>query len=527
MKALMTNYLKSVAELCMELEIRFVYYRAPIKPIRDNQKSEKTYRMKKEQASANPYLSGKGVSNSDLRGNIHLGFSAYDLKKKSIVDLKDKINEKKQPQFKAYVFNEFMPTGERGFQVSPIAEVRADNVLTNIVPNPMKTKISFLEIHYHYSLIDEREDCSYELLPATARKKMQIFRERFLRLTDIFFENGSEKMTFSKVQDIEKNSGVYKNRQIKKQGLFYKQEEGSKRKKHVKKYVSSDTRKKDYMKNVRQAVDLIRKNQFRKVVLSRVRAKSFKKNAEKEEQTIRAFVVALGKYPKALVSLISTETSGTWFTATPELLASYGHMGEKDNKKGCFKAFSLAGTKTLEQAKEETGKRVITIEDVLWSTKEIREQALVSRYIVDTFKVLRLRNYVEEGPFTINSGNLFHLCSIFSVDDELGGDSTLSLQVLSILHPTSAVGGVPKKEALKFVDKVERHNREYFAGFQGPIGLNLTNTPSFQLYVNLRTLKLEDKKVRFFAGAGIVENSNPVFEWYECENKISTLGALF
>ena len=89
---------------------------------------------------------------------------------------------------KLMFFNEFMPTGERGFQVSPIAEVRADNVLTNIVPNPMKTKISFLEIHYHYSLIDEREDCSYELLPATARKKMQIFRERFLRLTDIFLK---------------------------------------------------------------------------------------------------------------------------------------------------------------------------------------------------------------------------------------------------------------------------------------------------------------------------------------------------
>ena len=121
--------------------------------------------------------------------------------------------------------------------------------------------------------------------------------------------------------------------------MFYKQEEGSKRKKHVKKYVSSDTRKKDYMKNVRQAIDLIRKNQFRKVVLSRVRAKSFKKNAEKEEQTIRAFVVALGKYPKALVSLISTETSGTWFTATPELLVSYGHMGEKDNKRDVSKLF--------------------------------------------------------------------------------------------------------------------------------------------------------------------------------------------
>jgi isochorismate synthase len=56
------------------------------------------------------------------------------------------------------------------------------------------------------------------------------------------------------------------------------------------------------------------------------------------------------------------------------------------------------------------------LKSAAWTQKEIEEQALVSRYIVDCFKKIRLREYDEHGPKTVLAGNLLHLRSDFKVD---------------------------------------------------------------------------------------------------------------
>lgn len=47
------------------------------------------------------------------------------------------------------------------------------------------------------------------------------------------------------------------------------------------------------------------------------------------------------------------------------------------------------------------------LKSAAWTQKEIEEQALVCRYIVDCFKKIRLREYEEHGPKTIMQAIFF------------------------------------------------------------------------------------------------------------------------
>jgi isochorismate synthase len=91
--------------------------------------------------------------------------------------------------------------------------------------------------------------------------------------------------------------------------------------------------------------------------------------------------------------------------------------------------------------------------------------------------------------------------------------------MLKLLHPTSAVCGVPKAPSLDFIDKVEGYDRSFYSGFLGPAQVG----GDTHLFVNLRTVRFKDGKATFFAGAGITEDSVPAREWEETELKCDTL----
>ena len=94
---------------------------------------------------------------------------------------------------------------------------------------------------------------------------------------------------------------------------------------------------------------------------------------------------------------------------------------------------------------------------------------MVSRYIINCFKKIRLREFKEIGPKTAKAGNLVHLKTTFEVDTEATNFQELGTVMLELLHPTSAVAGMPKDAALQFLEKFEGLEREYFAGYLGPV----------------------------------------------------------
>lgn len=78
---------------------------------------------------------------------------------------------------------------------------------------------------------------------------------------------------------------------------------------------------------------------------------------------------------------------------------------------------------------------------------------------------------------------------------------------------------MPRKESLLLISELELHQREYYSGFLGPVGLK--NRLSF--FVNLRCMKVLEDKLALFIGGGITADSVPEEEWLETEIKAETL----
>lgn len=212
-------------------------------------------------------------------------------------------------------------------------------------------------------------------------------------------------------------------------------------------------------------------------------------------------------YPHAMVSLVATPTLGTWMGATPEVLVSM-------DKHDIFKTMSLAGTQKLPDSNVEDAAAQAS-----WTAKEIEEQALVSRYIINCFKRIRLREYTEKGPTTVVAGNLMHLKTDFWVDTKAVSFPELPTVMLELLHPTSAVCGMPRETSIDFLKVHEGFDRQLYSGYLGPVNID----EETHLYVNLRCMQLLASKAAVYAGAGVTVSSNPVKEWQETELKCETL----
>lgn len=251
---------------------------------------------------------------------------------------------------------------------------------------------------------------------------------------------------------------------------------------------------------VEKSIKEIETGKFEKVVPSRFKSVLIPASFDIAD----AFQNLCDRYPNAMVSLVNTEGSGLWIGASPELLVSVD-----DNQ--IFRTVALAGTKAFEDG--------TNLKQVAWTQKEIEEQALVSRYIINCFKKIRLREFEEHGPKTVVAGNLMHLKTEFAVDMKATNFQHLGSVMLELLHPTSAVCGMPLEPSLEFLKQHEGYNREFYSGYLGPV--NIQN--NINVFVNLRCMQLFQGSAKVYAGAGVTIDSNPTAEWTETEMKMNTL----
>lgn len=251
---------------------------------------------------------------------------------------------------------------------------------------------------------------------------------------------------------------------------------------------------------VQTSVQQIEAGRFEKIVPSRSKSIDLPDSFD----VLEAFQKLCNAYPNAMVSTISIPTVGTWLGATPELLVCV-------EEKTIFKTVALAGTKIFEEG--------VNLKNVTWTQKEIEEQALVSRYIINNFKKIRLREFEEHGPKTVVAGNLMHLKTEFSVDMKATNFPQLGSVMLNLLHPTSAVCGMPLEPSLEFLQQHEGYDREFYSGYLGPVNMN----NNINIFVNLRCMQLFEGHAIVYAGAGVTVDSVPEHEWEETEMKLNTL----
>lgn len=263
---------------------------------------------------------------------------------------------------------------------------------------------------------------------------------------------------------------------------------------------SAENEKEAYLELVEKSMREIEKGEFEKVVPSRIRSIPLPDNFE----VTRTFQRLCEDHPEAMVSFVHVPGIGTWIGASPEVLVSV-----EDGS--VFKTVALAGTQAYDEK--------IPIKSVAWTQKEIEEQALVERYIISCFKKIRLREYEEHGPKTVTAGKLIHLRSDFTVDMKATNFPQLGSVMLRLLHPTSAVCGMPLDPAREFLLNNEGYDREFYSGYLGPTNIN-HNT---DIYVNLRCMQLIGGQALLYAGAGVTADSIPEKEWEETEVKFNTL----
>jgi isochorismate synthase len=240
---------------------------------------------------------------------------------------------------------------------------------------------------------------------------------------------------------------------------------------------------------------------FRKIVLARCA----------DEQTpaaidpMQLFYHACQLYPRMFIALVSTPQSGTWLTATPEiLLEGSGHE---------WRTIALAGTMKLvgDQLSGEG-------ETVTWTTKNIEEQRIVATYIAECLEQFT-GNFREEGPRTVRAADLVHLRSDFTFTLPTNGRVG---DLLQSLHPTPAVCGLPKRDAFQFIVSNEHTPRRYYSGFMGPLDIQ----ESTNLYVSLRCMNIEGNRYHLYAGGGLLKDSTEEQEWQETEAKLETMRRL-
>jgi menaquinone-specific isochorismate synthase len=94
--------------------------------------------------------------------------------------------------------------------------------------------------------------------------------------------------------------------------------------------------------------------------------------------------------------------------------------------------------------------------------------------------------------------------------------------ILPKLHPTPAVGGFPRTQALKLIQELEPFERGWYAAPVGWVG-----DDDAEFAVAIRSGLIDRDRLLLFAGAGIVQGSQAEEEWAEIENKIRHFTDLF
>ncbi len=240
---------------------------------------------------------------------------------------------------------------------------------------------------------------------------------------------------------------------------------------------------------VKKAKDTITKKGLQKVVVSRAIVHPLKTNP------LTLFTNLLGLYPTAMVTFWHHPKVGTWLGASPEILVRM--------EGGWLQTMALAGTQVYS---ENTPPQ--------WMDKEKEEQ----QFVTDQLKRDLEKHYPNKAlsiskPYTKRAGNLLHLCTEF----KLQGPHFVLKPLLDLIHPTPAVGGIPKEKALTFLRNNEAYDRSFYSGYLGPI-----NTNSSQLFVNLRCAQWTENSLTLYVGAGITASSVPEMEWEETERKAET-----
>ena len=148
------------------------------------------------------------------------------------------------------------------------------------------------------------------------------------------------------------------------------------------------------------------------------------------------------------------------------------------------------------------------------SAKDLREHDLASESVSSVLTRL-CTSVTAQGPFLLSLPNVVHLAT--DVHARLGEAHLLDL--VAALHPTAAVCGTPRDAAMRLIEELEDTER---GRYSGPVGW-VDTAGNGEFAIALRCGLTSGTRLRLFAGAGIMPDSDPDAELAETEAKMRPL----
>jgi len=93
------------------------------------------------------------------------------------------------------------------------------------------------------------------------------------------------------------------------------------------------------------------------------------------------------------------------------------------------------------------------------------------------------------------------------------------LDLIGLLHPTPAVGGLPKEKALLLIRALEGFDRGWYSG---PVGW-VDGSGDGEMFVAIRSALLSGDEALLYAGCGIMADSDPEAEFEESRLKLEAM----
>ncbi|MCI9078119.1 MAG: anthranilate synthase component I [Lachnospiraceae bacterium] len=178
---------------------------------------------------------------------------------------------------------------------------------------------------------------------------------------------------------------------------------------------------------------------------------------------------------------------------------------------GVLHTFPLAGTKP--RGKDDAEDRKLE-EELLKDEKEKAEHnMLVDLGRNDLGKVCKFGTVEVEHYMDILKYS--HVMHIGSTVKGIICDDKCSLDAVDAVLPAGTLSGAPKIRAMEIINKLENNKRGIYGGAIGYIDF----TGNLDTCITIRTVFKKNGKIFVRSGAGIVADSVPESEYYECINK--------
>lgn len=255
----------------------------------------------------------------------------------------------------------------------------------------------------------------------------------------------------------------------------------------------------DYAAAVAAAVRRIRGGEVDKVVLARTLELLSERPIE-----VPALLAGLGaRNPLGYTFAVALGGGRTLVGASPELLVS--------RSGGMLRANPLAGSAPRSADPVEDRRRA---QALLVSPKDLEEHRLVVDAVAMALRPLCPQLKVPARPSLVHTPTMWHLST------EITGPTEADALTLALaLHPTPAVCGFPRDRAHRLIERLEPFDRGFYAGAFGWTD----SRGDGEWIVAIRCAEVQDRRLRLFAGAGIVADSLPQAELAETTAKFRTM----